>query len=393
MAGQRISPVQRQVLVEARHAQKLLQRRLAHASGMAKTHVIVHQRQNVLRVIARKPQPPADFLRHLHANLHMPVEADAVGRHAKRGWLSHIVQQRAPCQRGRAGLRKVVQKQQRVDENIAFRVKLRRLLHSLHRGNFRQDFLQQPTLVKQQKRAPSMSFGEHAREFVAHPLSRNHVNLVSQPPDGGKRAWLDRVFEASGKAHRPQHAELVLGEPMLGIANGADNPFFQVFAPAYKVDHFAAHRIEQHAVNGKVASSDILPRILREPNFIRMAPIRIANVAAEGGHLHSMSMSRNAHLPAISLRRDAAGNVSCLQRLRHRHEHNPKLRSHRVRLRKDRHDLLRSSIGGHVKVFRFPPQQQIAYTPPNQVGLKTPLTQGLDDRSSKRFAHTCLGPF
>src|SRR5260370_9730991 len=63
MTGQTIGTVQRQVLIEVGHAQKFLQGRLFHPGRVPKTHVIVDQGQNLLSVIGRKAQAPADFLR------------------------------------------------------------------------------------------------------------------------------------------------------------------------------------------------------------------------------------------------------------------------------------------------------------------------------------------
>ena len=62
VAGQRIGAVQRQVLVETRHAQKFLQRGFAHPRGVAKAHVIVHQRENLLASSLPKTANAGKFL-------------------------------------------------------------------------------------------------------------------------------------------------------------------------------------------------------------------------------------------------------------------------------------------------------------------------------------------
>src|SRR5580700_93216 len=65
MAGQRVGAMQREMFVEARQAEKSLQRRFFHARGVAEAHVIVDERENLLRIVVRETQALADFLGHL----------------------------------------------------------------------------------------------------------------------------------------------------------------------------------------------------------------------------------------------------------------------------------------------------------------------------------------
>ncbi len=100
---------------------------------MAKAHVIVDEGKHLGGVLVREPQALADLLRNLDAHIDMIIETDPVWRHAKRRRLTHVVQQRAPRQRGRARTRQVLQQQQRVSKHVALRMKLRRLLDAFHR--------------------------------------------------------------------------------------------------------------------------------------------------------------------------------------------------------------------------------------------------------------------
>ena len=108
--------------------------------------------------------------------------------------------------------------------------------------------------------------------------------------DRRKRVRLDRIFKTSGKAHRTQHAQLVFGKTTFGIANGADDASLKISASTDKVEHFPAHGIKQHPVDRKIAPCHVFPRILTEAYLIGMAAVRVANVAAEGSNLHSMSV-------------------------------------------------------------------------------------------------------
>ena len=144
-------------------------------------------------------------------------------------------------------------------------------------------------------------------------------------------------------------------EPLLGIANRADHSRFQVLPAAHKIEHFPAHRIEQHSIDGEIAARYIFLRVAAEPHFVRMPTIRIPDIAAESSDLNRMR----------------SGTA------RRRHQHYTELHSHGISLRKYPHDLLRRRVRGHIVVFRFAPQQKIAHASTHQIGLKAPLAQGL----------------
>ena len=55
--------------------------------------------------------------------------------------------------------RQFFEQQQRVHEDVAFGMKLRRLLDSLHGGDFGQDFGQEAGRIQQLKRAAGAAFG------------------------------------------------------------------------------------------------------------------------------------------------------------------------------------------------------------------------------------------
>src|SRR5271169_2963158 len=76
VAGQAVGAVQCEMLLESRQAEELLQCRLLHARDMPKAHVIVDQGQHLSRVVIRKPQALADFLRNLDTDIHVIIETD-----------------------------------------------------------------------------------------------------------------------------------------------------------------------------------------------------------------------------------------------------------------------------------------------------------------------------
>ena len=100
---------------------------------MTESHVVVDQGKNLRGVVIRKTEVPTNFFCHLHAHVHMAVESDAIRRDAKGRRLAHIMQERTPRQSRRARLRQIFQQQQGMNKDVAFGMKLRRLLNAFHR--------------------------------------------------------------------------------------------------------------------------------------------------------------------------------------------------------------------------------------------------------------------
>ena len=94
-----------------------------------------------------------------------------------------------------------------------------------------------------------------------------------------------------------------------------------------------------------------------------MAAITVADIAAEGG--------------------DLDGIAACIP---HRHQHHSKLRAYCVGFREDPHHLVGRSIGGDVVVGGLAPQQQIAHTSADEVGLVAVLAQGANNLFGEFFS-------
>src|SRR5262249_44065279 len=113
---------------------------------------------------------------------------------------------------------------------------LRRLLHSLHGGNLRQHFVQQARIVQENERLFGMSFCKHLSEFVATPLAADLVNLGGEPLQRRKGGGLDCILKSRREAHGPEHAQLILSEARIRIANRSDDMRSKIFLPADEVE-------------------------------------------------------------------------------------------------------------------------------------------------------------
>ncbi len=183
------------------------------------------------------------------------------------------------------------------------------------------------------------------------------MNLGSQLFDSRERQRIDSKAKSRRKTHRPEHAQLVFLEALLGISDRANDARIQVGAPADKIQHVVAvQRIHEQSVDGEVAPLHVFFRRLGILHLVGMSAVGIDSIAAKRRHLNGMRMFGW---------KDVAFAV-----FRDRHQHNPELRAHRVGLGKDSQDLVRNGISGDVVVGGFKAQQHVAHTSPGEVSLK-----------------------
>ncbi len=156
--------------------------------------------------------------------------------------------------------------------------------------------MQQTSLVQQQERGTRLAFRQHLGEFVADAFVADLTDLRRQVLDCPKSRRFDNVVETRRKTHCAQHAELVFGETPFGLADGANDPGFQIFSSFDKVQHLVADGIEQQAIDGEIAALHVFARVATEANFVGMAAVAVAKVAAEGGHLDDICFAGVSHV-------------------------------------------------------------------------------------------------
>ena len=148
MAAQAIQTMQFEMLLKMRQAHEFLKRGLVHPHGVHEAHVIFDQSQNLLAIAFRKSQALADRLHHLHPDLAWSSKRMRSGAMRKVGGLPTSCNS-APQAKVGARLRQILQQQQRMHEDVALGMKLRRLLHTLHVLDLWQHFVQQAGLIEQ----------------------------------------------------------------------------------------------------------------------------------------------------------------------------------------------------------------------------------------------------
>src|SRR5882724_2691651 len=119
--------------------------------------------------------------------------------------------------------------------------------------------------------------------------------------DCSECSGLNRVSETCGKPEGAQHAQLVLGETQHRIADRADDFSAKIVLAANVVENLVVHRIEQQAIDGKVAALDILLRAVAETNLVGVAAVRIAPVRTESSNFDAASLgSPNRNFSDVS---------------------------------------------------------------------------------------------
>src|SRR6266480_4424983 len=116
-------------------------------------------------------------------------------------------------------------------------MKLGWLFDAFHGSDLRQDFAQKSAGIQHKKCQTRAAFREHLCKLVANPLGGNLAYLWGQFLYGLHRPALKDVSKSRGKAYGPQHAQLVFTKTFLWIADGADDPGFQILATSNVVEN------------------------------------------------------------------------------------------------------------------------------------------------------------
>ena len=69
---------------------------------------------------------------------------------------------------------------------------------------------------------------------------------------------------------------------MLGLPDRTNHTSFQVFATPDIIEHFIFEGIQQQAIDREIAAPHIFLRIFTETDFVRMTPVRVANIRPKG---------------------------------------------------------------------------------------------------------------
>ena len=167
-------------------------------------------------------------------------------------------------------------------------------------------------------------------------------------------------------------------------ADGAHDAGFQIGTSADEIENLVRKGIEQQAIDGEVAALHVLAGMAAVGDLIGMAAVGVQAIAAEGGDFDDflvrfglgqagkVAFFRSGLTCGVFGGRPGPGGS-------HRHQDDTELGSDGPGLGKNMHDLLRSGVGGDVKVGGRAPEQEIAHASADKVCLVPALPQGADD--------------
>ena len=141
MGGEDVHAVEGEVLVELREAEEALECGLAHVEDVAEAHVIFDESDDLGCFFVGEAQAAEDGFGDADADFDVAVEADAVVGIvgvgcAVGGGFADVVQERSPGEGGGCVGWELFEKEHGVDPDIAFWMKLRGLLDTVHADGF-----------------------------------------------------------------------------------------------------------------------------------------------------------------------------------------------------------------------------------------------------------------
>src|ERR1700739_2634005 len=169
------------------------------------------------------------------------------------------------------------------------------------------------------------------------------MNLFCQLLDGGEGVRFNVVTEASGKANRPEHTQLIFCKALLRLADGADDAGLQVSLATYEIKHFSRVVAHDQTIDREVAAGNIFLRFAGINNLVGMTAIGITDVLPKGSHFDFAAVAR--------------------------HEENAELRANRNAIREKSHDPGGRGVGRDIIISRLAPEQQITHTAAHKKGL------------------------
>ena len=193
---------------------------------------------------------------------------------------------------GGAARRQFFQHHPRVNPNVAFGMKLRRLLDALHSRDVRQHRGEQSGFIQQLEAAPRGAFGQQLGQFVANALGGNlahcAVRVCASPPALRIRS------ESRIARQTARRASCAIYLPRSGAADRrsrAQFPRVKSSRPPTKSRTSPVCGIHQQTIDGEIAAAHVFLRGPGINDVVRVAAIGVADVGTERCHFDVLGFS------------------------------------------------------------------------------------------------------
>ena len=281
---QRVGAMKRQQIVDPGLRQDPLELRLAEFLGLAQVLMKSDQPVDSLAFGVGEFQIATKPVAELCADLLVVVKAIAAVVKHPRPRLTDVVQERREGE-SKAGIGgQQLEHEHRVVPQITLGLHRLPLKHPFHRQQIGEDGGDQARFESQLHRLRPALVHEHFSQFLGNSLLGDGDDLAGHRLDRGQRGGFDLKLKSRRQADRPQHAQLVLAESSLGVADGAEDVILQVRMAPDVVDQRVGERIKKHPIDREIAAGRVE---LGRAEYDRFGPpaVDISTVAPEGRNL------------------------------------------------------------------------------------------------------------
>ena len=203
--------------------------------------------------------------------------------------------------------------------------------------------------------------GEEPEDLLQHARGGGLGDLGMVGADRAVGLLLDGHVEPRGQAHGAHHADGILAEPDVGVADHAQQPLVQVAQAVDVVDDVEGLDVVEEPVDREVAP----PRIL-----LRGAEGVVAALVERPGRALVRHLDRVVGLPA-----EGAGLDDLVAE---DHMRQPEAPADEEAVAEEPADLAWLGVGAHVEILRLAAQQQVADAAADEIGLEPGLVQAVE---------------
>ena len=202
---------------------------------------------------------------------------------------------------------------------------------------------------------------EEFEHFIKQSRRRNVGQQWRQFPEGLFGGRFDTKTQLGGKPDRPQHAHRVLAITRDGIADQTQQARVDVLNAIDMIDHREIGDVVVECVDGEVTAKGVFFQAAVDI-VADNAPFRIHMALPAARFILRVQCAESRHfndLPAEHHMREteaAADQPAITEQATY---------------------ILRARIGGNIEILRLAPEQQIAHTTANQMGLIARILQAV----------------
>jgi hypothetical protein len=156
-------------------------------------------------------------------------------------------------------------------------------------------------------------------------------------------------IELASKTACSQDSQPIFPKSFFGISDCSDDPIFQIFLSATKIDDLAIIQVNREGIDGKVPSFQVIFKIRDKGHTVGVPSVLVGTFTAEGGYLEAVFLVTHRDRAMVN-----AGGDDSLE---------------------ETHDLLWFCIGGKIEVLVVDTQQMVTDGTPYNIKVEACLPE------------------